>query len=456
MTRTRSSLPLALLLLTLLACAPVRAAGPYAPAPSPAATPAGGPLTLETRMSTPLVLAGGPTTAYVKVALTGRPLEMAGRPPVNVALVIDKSGSMQGVKIERARDAAIQAIAQLAPQDIVSIVTYDTTVTVLAPATRASDKAALFDAVRRIRPGGDTALFAGVTKGAAEVRKFLERGRVNRVILLSDGLANVGPSSPADLGGLGASLMREGISVTTFGLGLGYNEDLMVALARQSDGNHAFIEDAADLARFFELELGTAAAVVAQDVQLRLECGPGVRPVRVLGRPADIIGGRVTASMNQIYARQTQHLLLEVELAPGASGETRPVVQVEAIYGDVRSRVSASLAGETSVRFTGDRTAVERATDREVMVAAVEQIATERNALAVTLRDRGEVQQARDLLHQNAAFLDDNRARYNAPSLERLKNDNVSDAENLEGESWNRQRKTMRKKQLQMEMQQMY
>src|SRR4029450_1790476 len=91
--------------------------------------------------------------------------------------------------------------------------------------------------------------------GAAAVRKFLDRQRVNRIILLSDGQANVGPSSPGDLGNLGASLIKEGISVTTLGLGLDYNEDLMTQLARRSDGNHYFIENSSDLARRFGYEV---------------------------------------------------------------------------------------------------------------------------------------------------------------------------------------------------------
>lgn len=422
----------------------------------PAVAQADGPLSLQTRVSTPLAPAGRLGTAYLKVQLTGRPMAMATRPPVNVALVIDKSGSMQGTKMERAKEAAMQAISRLGPQDIVSIVAYDTSVKVLAPATKASDKGPLFEAIRRIRPSGDTALFAGVVKGAAEVRKFIERGRVNRVILLSDGLANVGPSSPYELGNLGASLVREGISVTTFGLGLGYNEDLMTELARQSDGNHAFIEDAANLGQFFELELGTAVAVVAQDVRIRVQCAPGTRPLRVIGRPAEIVGGVVTTSMNQVYANQTQFLLLEVELAPGADNERRPLAAVDVSYGNLTTRASESMAAAAEVSFTHDVAAVERSTDREVMVSTVESLANEQNALAVSLRDRGEVQQARDVLRKNAAWLQDNSARYNAPSLDKLKRDNEEDEQNLEGESWNRQRKSMRKKQLQMEMQQMY
>src|SRR5690606_9640008 len=109
-------------------------------------------------------------------------------------------------------------------------------VEVLVPATKVSDRATIDRGIQRLRAGGMTALFAGVVKGATEVRKFLSRDRVNRVILLSDGAANVGPASAGELGRLGTTLRKEGIAVTTVGLGLGYNEDLMVQLAQGSGG----------------------------------------------------------------------------------------------------------------------------------------------------------------------------------------------------------------------------
>src|SRR6185295_11718885 len=112
------------------------------------------------------------------------------------------------------------------------IVAFDTRVETVVPAQRVGRARGLEAAICGIEPGGNTALYGGVACGAAEVRKHLEDERyVNRVILLSDGLANVGPSTPEELGRLGASLLGEGISVTTIGLGLGYNEDLMARLA---------------------------------------------------------------------------------------------------------------------------------------------------------------------------------------------------------------------------------
>ena len=259
-------------------------------------------VTLEVSMGHPVVLAGSPQKAYLRVSLTGIELpDKSRRTPVNVAIVLDKSGSMTGEKIANARRAAIKAIGMLEPNDIVSVVTYDDTVHVLVPATKVADRDQIFAAIERIQAGGSTALFAGVSKGAAEVRKFLDKNRVNRVILLSDGLANIGPSSPGDLAELGTSLGRESISVTTIGLGLDYNEDLMTQLAQKSDGNHMFAQNAGDLEWIFAREFGDVLSVVAQDVEIVIDCERGIRPIRCIGRDADIVGQRVITSMNQLY-----------------------------------------------------------------------------------------------------------------------------------------------------------
>ncbi|MFN9974986.1 MAG: hypothetical protein ACK58T_34350, partial [Phycisphaerae bacterium] len=119
------------------------------------------------------------------------------------------------------------------------------------------------------------------------------------IVLLSDGLANSGPSSPGELGDLGASLLKENISVSTMGLGLGYNEDLMVQLAGKSGGNHHFIEQATELADIFRREFSSVLSVVAQEIDLKVTIPEGIRPVRVLGNDADINGQLITTRMAQ-------------------------------------------------------------------------------------------------------------------------------------------------------------
>ena len=101
------------------------------------------------------------------------------------------------------------------------------------------------------------------------------------MILLFDGLANVGPSSPADLGRLGKAFLKEGISVTTVGVGNDFNEDLMTQLSQTSDGNHYFVETSSDLPRIFAQELGDVLSVVARKVVVEIECPEGIRPIRI-------------------------------------------------------------------------------------------------------------------------------------------------------------------------------
>ena len=114
----------------------------------------------------------------------------------------------------------------------------------------------------------------------------------------SDGHANVGPSSPGELGDLGASMKKENISVSTLGLGLGYNEDLMVQLAGKSGGNHQFIENASELADIFRREFDDVLSVVAQTIDVTVEIPEGIRPVRVLGNSADINGQSVVTRLS--------------------------------------------------------------------------------------------------------------------------------------------------------------
>src|SRR5262249_42302366 len=158
------------------------------------------------------------------------------RMPVNVSLVIDKSGSMTGPKIEQAKEAAILALSRLSPRDRVSIIAFDHRVEVVVPAGPFENFEEMRSRIKRITPGGQTAIYAAVRQAAQSVKEAVSPEAVSRVILMSDGQANVGPSSVADLERLGREIGGEGISVTTIGLGLDYNEDLMTRLALVSDG----------------------------------------------------------------------------------------------------------------------------------------------------------------------------------------------------------------------------
>ncbi len=410
---------------------------------------------LDVSMAQPTLLAEKKQTTFVKVGLTGFKMSSkVDRTPVNVSLVLDKSGSMSGTKIAKAKEAAIWAVRRLDREDIVSVVVYDSTVRVLVPATKLTDKDAVCRKISEIRSDGSTALFAGVSKGAAEVRKFIDRNRVNRVILLSDGLANIGPQTPSDLAELGSSLIEEGISVSTMGLGLGYNEDLMVQLAQRSDGNHIFIEKAEDLAAVFNFEFDHVLSVVAQEVAITINVSPEVRPVRVLGREAEINGRQVVVQMNQLYREQEKYVMLEVELPPTKAGQSRQIAQVGVTYANMETKTTDRLSSTASVNFDSSDEVVERKTNAAVMAECVLQIANERNKLATALRDKGDVEGARQILNYNWEYLSKNADKYKSEKLRQRSFDNDGQSRLLDDKEWAATRKRMREYQNMDTMQQ--
>jgi Ca-activated chloride channel homolog len=232
-------------------------------------------IALEARLAQAVLKTGEAHRTYLRVALKGcdRP-PSPERVPVNVALVIDRSGSMAGERLAQARAAASFAIERLGPADVASVVTFDHAAQLLVAAQAVDDRTFFLERIGRITTGGSTAIHDGVLLGAVEVRKYKDARRLNRLVLLSDGQANVGPRRAGDFAALGAALMAEGISVSTIGLGAGYNEDLMLELARASDGNHAFAREPSDLITIFNKEFDEALNTCAQTVAVTIELEP--------------------------------------------------------------------------------------------------------------------------------------------------------------------------------------
>lgn len=430
-------------------------------------------LASETRAADQLALSVSPVqktldadkkgNTWVRVELVGA--EQAAdekRAPVNLAIVLDRSGSMGGEKIKRAKEAAINAVGQLGPNDIVSIVAYDSVVTTLVPATKLTDVKSVIEEIRSIEVGGSTALFAGVSKGAAEVRKFSDKEHVNRVILLSDGLANIGPSSAGELASFGESLVKENISVSTFGLGLGYNEDLMSQLASNSGGNHLFVEDAEVLADAFRREFDDVLSVVAQEVDIQVTIPDGIRPVRVLGNNSDIVGQQVVSRLAQVYSQQQRFILIEVEVPASKTGSTRELASVAVAYANMSTNRGDKLSGSSKVNFSDNKSSVSESVDKDVMADVVTLVSSEQTKLATKYLDEGDLIKCQEALQSNVDYL-----RANAlvcPSdkdrLERLADDNferIIEVESVKTKNdvyWSRARKNLRGYQQENDLQQ--
>jgi len=225
------------------------------------------------------------TTLDVLVRITPpAPEKTIERPQLNLGLVIDRSGSMGGKKIEYARQAASYAIEQLLPSDRVSITIYDDQIETLVPSTLATHKSHLLQQIKKISARNSTALHAGWVQGGIQVSQHLNPEHLNRVILLSDGLANVGETNPDVIASDVNGLTKRGVSTTTMGIGDDYNEDLLEAMARSGDGNYYYIQSPEQLPSIFQQELLGLMATVGTNVTLGIEPQAGVELVEVLNQ----------------------------------------------------------------------------------------------------------------------------------------------------------------------------
>ena len=249
--------------------------------------------------------------------------------------------------------------------------------------------------------------------------------------------------------------MKEGISVTTLGLGLQYNEDLMSGLASAGSGNHLFVEEADDLVAVFNNEFNDLMSVVAGEFKITAKVGHGVRPVRVLGTKADIDGQNVSIPLTQLYARQERYFVLEVEVDAGEAETTRPLVDVSVEYMNMVSETTDKLTSSVKVRFSDTVAEVKKDIDLETYAYCAIQIANDRNGRATALRDAGKIEEAKQLLGENGLQLNriaaqcvENSLDSIVPELQRNADLNGFQAKSIEDQTdWSRTRKVMKAEQ---------
>ncbi len=324
------------------------------------------------------------------------------RTPLNLAVVLDKSGSMSGAKLEKTKQAAMQLVDRLAPNDIFSLVIFSDRAQVLVPAQKVEDKDALKEKIESIQADGSTALYAGVKMGADQLQEFFSSKRINRVILLSDGLANVGPSSTRDLHRLGSDLAERGISVTTIGVGDDYNEDLMAGLAEASDANYYYVKDTEKLPEIFAKELGGLLTVAARDVRIEIVCPDGVKPLGFIGRAEKFTSQRATVNLSQFTTGQDRYLFLRCLV----NGDQPEVARVNVNYKDELGDGSdQSASGVARIDFTDDQKLSEKSVNGAVFAQKQLMLTAVAKDEAIAQADAGNYQQAATILKAQSAAL---------------------------------------------------
>ena len=361
---------------------------------------------VRSELSSPIILEGTPETNYLKVSLSGQNVDSKKRVPINLAIVIDKSGSMSGQRIEKAREAAILAVNMLNENDTLSIVAYDSEARVIVPATKVDNRLRIIGLINEnIYAEGGTALFAGLSKGIKQVENQLTKDKVNRIILLSDGQANIGPSSVDELSQLAIIAAKKNIAITTLGIGSDYNELLMSSIASYSDGNHVFVNNSADLENVFVHEFTDLMSAIAQDVVITIQLKNGVKPVRLLGRDGVIKGNEITVKMNQLFSNQEKYVLLEVIPDKGKVGQEKTLAQVDLKYDNLLENKTENETQVVRISYTKDKKMVDDAIHQDVIVETELQKVALENEKALELYNQGKRDEAQQLLRENGEAL---------------------------------------------------
>ena len=252
--------------------------------------------------------------------IEGDPPQDDDRVPLNLSLVLDRSGSMSGEPLRAALEAASLLVRRLRMEDVVSVVAYDDEVHVVAPPSTGEAQEGLVERIQEIRTGGMTNLSGGWLRGRELVAEHARTGGVNRVILLTDGQANQGITDPERLEGLCRMSAEAGVTTTTIGFGPHFDEDLLRAMAEAGQGSTYYIERTDQASGVFEEELEGLLSLVAQNVRVSVVPGEDAGAVKVLhDYTSHAEGSALTLEIGDLYSREPRRVLMEFLLPPEAT-----------------------------------------------------------------------------------------------------------------------------------------
>lgn len=320
---------------------------------------AGKSLMMEGRIGHAKMLADarGETFLYVDVRSESDVLDRFGNrgfEPLNLAIVIDHSGSMKGQRERNALDAAAGMIRRLRDGDTVSVVAYADEARIVVPVstissgTRERIIADMRDGMLG-KPSGHTCISCGLELGMRTLNG--RREGIDRMLLLSDGEANRGTQDEAGMRTIARQARNRGVTISSIGVDVDYNERLMSAIAREGNGRHYFSETGANLDDIFDQELESLITALAKDGKLVVELAPGVRVAEVLGRTYQQVDRRVIVPMGTFAAGEQKTFLLRVEVPPSPAGE-RPIAAVTFTYDDLAAGTPGECFGELATSMT--------------------------------------------------------------------------------------------------------
>lgn len=386
---------------------------------------------------------------HLQIALMARQGERPARPRMDVRLVLDRSGSMHGDKWDHAVAAAHQLVDRLQPGDTFGLISYSDDATVDLPPARVGDGQPAHQAIRRLSPGGGTNIEAALRAADRVAPRRRQMNDVLLVVLVSDGVANIGQTNPQRLGELARTTFdRGGALTTTIGLGTDFDEDTMLSIAREGSGSYHFVRRSGDIGDILQDELEDRAQAVAQGLRLRVELADGVTATRVYGsrvleeqeaarvRRTEVATDRRLARELGIardrqqdedrglrihlpsFRRADQHVvLMELQVPPGT--DTSRIARITLDYKDLLSRGNRTAHVDVEAARTRDPEAATASTQRTVKRTVLAFAAGDALSASSEALSRGDLAGARQILAERQRVLSAGARLWNDEALAR-------------------------------------
>ncbi|MEM7028418.1 MAG: VWA domain-containing protein [Chloroflexota bacterium] len=365
-------------------------------------------ISLTTQVDRTLVPANETTQRYLLITLhMPDKADKGNRLPLNLGLVIDRSGSMSGQKLEYVKEAAIHTVRLLTDEDRVSVTIYDDEVEVVAPsqAVTSSARTDLIKRIRAIRTGGMTNLSGGWFTGCDQIADFMSSDYLNRALLLTDGLANKGVTDHEKLVYEGKQLRQRGITSTTFGVGNDFNQFLLQGIADGSGGHFYFIESPKQIPNYFQGELGEMLDTVAREMTLDLTLPTGVKATILNDVPHEQSDTRFRLMLGDAYANEARTLVIKLDIAEQSLDHTLKM-PLHLQYEDAQTRQAMTINCPDVVLTVADKKVCEDQSVNEAVMTEAAQLEAEKGKMqALEMEYRGDVAGAKRVLQGTGTFL---------------------------------------------------
>ncbi len=359
---------------------------------------------MEGRLGHPVLSASRGGESFVFLDIRADATKTAAKKPeLNLSIVIDRSGSMRGKRLRNAIAGARTAIGQLSDGDVVSVISYSQNAqlvvspTVISPESRPR----VLKALSSIRAKGETCISCGIAMATRMARA--SQDKVNRVVLLSDGEATVGVRDVGGFAAMADSCRKNNVSITTIGVDVDYNERIMEALARSSNGGHHFAANPDALGSIFEREMNELAKTIAMNAEVTMDLAPGVFVDHVFDRSFERHGNRLIVPFGTFAQNDRKTLLVRLRVPQGPAGE-RPIADVAFRYDDLAEGQDGTCEGKLVARATNDELEVSEL-DGLVTGRLVQSETAERLSAANAAFARGDKAGARGILQTHSRWL---------------------------------------------------